>query len=186
MLFAVSGALRRMRRDARDSLTVAKNCQPVLGALLFEFENVRLVVADVMKKVVPRRANFVLPPAPHCFQADFPSDGDLLFCHYGVVHFHPHGKCHHDNSVCHGRRARLSGHARIVKLGRLLLIEINFDACDQCVDAPHKSGIDGTQNFGVRINVLDKCVEHYAVTPAPPCLRPCDFIVVFQQNAAHP
>lgn len=88
-----------MRHDAGNAFTVAKNCLPVLCALLFKVENVRLVVADVMKKFVPRRAHFVLPPAPHCFQADFPSGGDLLLSHHGVVHFRLHGKCHHDNAV---------------------------------------------------------------------------------------
>ena len=52
--------------------TVAKNCQPVLCALLFKVENVCLVVADVMKKLVPRRANFVLSPAaPIVFRLTF-------------------------------------------------------------------------------------------------------------------
>ena len=39
-------------------------------------------------------------------------------------------KCHHDNSVRHGKQVRRSGHAGIVKLGRQPLIEINFNAFD--------------------------------------------------------
>jgi hypothetical protein len=56
-----------VRHDAGNAFAFAKNCLPVLCALLFKVENVYLVVTDVMKKFVPRRANFVLPPAPHCF-----------------------------------------------------------------------------------------------------------------------
>jgi len=36
------------------------------------------------------------------------------------------------------------------------------------------------QDFRVRVNVLAKCVEHYAVKPIPPYLHPFDFIAVFQ------
>ena len=49
-----------------------------------------------------------------------------------------------------------------------------------------KPGIDGTQDFRVRVNVLAKCGERDAVTPIPPCLHPFDFISVFQQNVVHP
>ena len=66
----------------------------------------RGVVADVSKKFVPRRANFFLSPAPHCFQADFPSGCHLLLSHHGVVHFRLHGKCHHDNAVRRRSQAR--------------------------------------------------------------------------------
>ena len=67
LLAAISAVLGRMRHDAGYAFTVAKNCQPVLGALLFKVENVCLMVSKTPKKFVPRRTNFFLPPAPHCF-----------------------------------------------------------------------------------------------------------------------
>lgn len=106
LLAAISAVLGQMRHDAGYAFTVVKNRQPVLGPLLFKVENICLVIADVTKKFLLRRANFVLPPAPHCLQADFPSGGDLLFCHHGVVHFHLLGKCLHDNAVRRRSQAR--------------------------------------------------------------------------------
>lgn len=53
--------------------------------------------ADLAEMSVSQLAN--LPPAPHCFQADFPSGCDLLFCHHGVVHLGLLGKRLHDNAV---------------------------------------------------------------------------------------
>ncbi len=82
---------------------------------------------------------------------------------------------HHDNSVRHGKQVRRSGHAGILKLSRQPLIEINFDAFDQRVEAFYQSGIDGAQDVRVRANVLEKCVEHYAVTPTPSMLAPVRF-----------
>ena len=74
------------------------------------------MVADVSKKFVPRRANFVLPPAPHCFQADFPSGCDLLLSHHGIVHFCLLGKCHHDNAVRRRSQALCSEPPGIITL----------------------------------------------------------------------
>lgn len=92
LLAAISAVLGQMRQDAGYAFTVVKNRQPVLGPLLFKVENICLVIADVTKKFLLRRANFVLPPAPHCLQADFPSGGDLLLSHYGIVHLGLLGK----------------------------------------------------------------------------------------------
>ena len=115
-MMSVTDILCRMRHDAGYAFTVAKNCQPVLCALLFKVENVCLVAADVMKKLVPRRANFVLSPAPHCFQADFPSGGDLLLSHHWIVHFGLLGKCHHDNAVRRRSQALCSESPGIITL----------------------------------------------------------------------
>jgi hypothetical protein len=68
---------------------MAKICQPMLRAPLFELENVCLVMVDVTKKLVPRWANFVLPPSPHCCQADSSLGCDLLLSHVGVVRSSP-------------------------------------------------------------------------------------------------
>lgn len=48
----VTFGLRRMSNSAGDAFTITKNRHPVLRALAFEFENVRLVVADVLKQFV--------------------------------------------------------------------------------------------------------------------------------------
>lgn len=71
---------------ARDALTVPKNRHPVLCALAFEFEDVRLVVTDVLKQLVPDWPLAVEAPAPQGFQADLPAEGNLTFGHHGVVH----------------------------------------------------------------------------------------------------
>lgn len=55
-----SGVFRRMCPAAGDALTGSRSCQPVLRALLFKSKNVCLVMADVMKRFVPRRATLVL------------------------------------------------------------------------------------------------------------------------------
>ncbi|MDZ7924972.1 MAG: hypothetical protein U5M23_13180, partial [Marinagarivorans sp.] len=130
------------------------------------------IVADVSKKFVPRRAHFVLPPAPHCFQADFPSGRDLLFCHHGVVHFHLLGKCLHDNAVRRRSQARCSGHARIAKLGWQLLVEIDFDACDKALQPLDEGGINKLQAPGVLINILCEGVENHPLEiHCLPCLH---------------
>ena len=82
----IASVHRWMGDRTRDALTVTKDGHPVLCALALEFENVRFVVADVVKELVPKRPLVVETPAPQGFQADLPSEGNLLFGHHGVVH----------------------------------------------------------------------------------------------------
>lgn len=64
--------LRRMRDHTWHTLSVTKNCLPMLCALALELDDVRLVVADVVKQLVPDRPFVVEAPAPQGFQADLP------------------------------------------------------------------------------------------------------------------
>ena len=57
------------------------------GAVFLKIENLCLVVAHGMKKLVPNWSSLVLSSAPHDFQADFPSGGYLPLSHHGIVHF---------------------------------------------------------------------------------------------------
>ncbi len=51
-----------------------------------QIENVRLVVADVLKQPVPDWPLAVEAPAPQGFQADLPTEGNLPFGHHGIGH----------------------------------------------------------------------------------------------------
>ena len=75
-----------MSNSARDALTISKNRRPVLGANAFEVQNVRLVVTDELKQLVPDWPLAVEAPAPQGFQADLTAEGKLPFGHHGVVH----------------------------------------------------------------------------------------------------
>ena len=82
----VAFGLWRMSHSAWDTLTISKDRRPVLCALAFELENVRLVVTDVLKQLVPDWPLAIEAPAPQGFQADLPAEGKLPFSHHGVVH----------------------------------------------------------------------------------------------------
>ncbi len=78
--------LRRVRDGAWDTLAITEDRHPVLRTLAFEFKDVRLVVADVVKQLVLDRPFIIEAPAPQGFQTDLPSGSDLPFGHYRVVH----------------------------------------------------------------------------------------------------
>lgn len=89
----VTFGVRRMSDSARDALTISKSRRPVLGALAFEFDDVRLVVTDVLKQLVSDGPLAVEAPAPQGFQANLPAEGKLPFSHHGVVHLLLQNRC---------------------------------------------------------------------------------------------
>lgn len=77
----------------------------VLRALLFEPEKICLVIADVMKKLVPRRATLSCRQRRIVFKLTFHL-ARLAAQSSRIVHFGLHGKCHYAHAVLRRSQAR--------------------------------------------------------------------------------